>query len=145
MERQGTGPRRETGRNAGVGVHRDRDAASRTFPGRPQDHLSDPVTMPARPQAGAVTDDWTLDGVPVGVGACGIDLHGWLGLGLRWAISEVDGDDLDNEAMLTPGRLQAVAFAIWNGESQERNGQKAVASWMQLQIDPVKPVSGGSE
>jgi len=57
----------------------------------------------------------------------------------------MDGDDLDNEARLTPGRLQAVAFAIWNGESQERNGQKAVASWMQLQIDPVKPVSGGSD
>ena len=57
----------------------------------------------------------------------------------------VDGDDLDNEARLTPGRLQAVAFAVWNGESQERNGQKAVASWMQLQIDPVKPVSGGSK
>jgi len=52
----------------------------------------------------------------------------------------VDGDDLDNEAMLIPGRLQAVGFAVWNG-----NGQKAVASWMQLQIDPVKPVSGGSE
>jgi len=57
----------------------------------------------------------------------------------------VDGDDLDNEAMLIPGRLQAVGFAVWNGENQERNGQKAVASWMQLQIDPVKPVSGGSE
>ena len=57
----------------------------------------------------------------------------------------VDGDDLDNEAMLIPGRLQAVGFAVWNGESQERNGQKAVASWMQLRIDSVKPVSGGSE
>ncbi len=57
----------------------------------------------------------------------------------------VDGDDLDNEAMLIPGRLQAVGFAVWNGESQERNGQKAVVSWMQLHIDPVKPVSGGSE
>ena len=57
----------------------------------------------------------------------------------------IEGDDLDNEAMLVPGRLQAVAFAVWNGENKERNGQKAVASWMQLQIDPVKPVSGGSE
>ena len=57
----------------------------------------------------------------------------------------VDGDDLENEAKLIPGRLQAVAFAVWNGENKERNGQKAVASWMQLQIDPVKPVSGGSE
>lgn len=57
----------------------------------------------------------------------------------------VDGDDLDNEAMLIPGRLQAVGFAVWNGESQERNGQKAVASWMQLQIDPVTTGSSGSE
>ncbi len=57
----------------------------------------------------------------------------------------VDGDDLDNEAMLIPGRLQAVGFAVWNGESQERNGQKAVASWMQLQIDPVATGSSGSE
>ncbi len=48
----------------------------------------------------------------------------------------VQGDDLENEAMLVPGRLQAVAFAVWNGENKERNGQKAVASWMQLQIDP---------
>ncbi len=46
------------------------------------------------------------------------------------------GDDLDNEAMLVPGRLQSVAFAVWNGENKERNGQKAVASWMQLLIDP---------
>lgn len=47
------------------------------------------------------------------------------------------GDDLDNEAMLVPGRMQAVAFAVWNGENKERNGQKSVASWMQLLIDPV--------
>jgi hypothetical protein len=59
------------------------------------------------------------------------------------------GDDLDNEAMLVPGRMQAVAFAVWNGENKERNGQKAVASWMQLLIDPVhapaKKGSGSSE
>ncbi|MGE3938163.1 MAG: ethylbenzene dehydrogenase-related protein [Nitrospirales bacterium] len=47
-----------------------------------------------------------------------------------------EGDDLDNEARLVVGRMQAVAFAVWNGENKERNGQKAVASWMQLQIDP---------
>lgn len=47
------------------------------------------------------------------------------------------GDDLENEALLQAGRLQAVAFAIWNGENKERNGQKAVASWMQLLIDPI--------
>ena len=55
------------------------------------------------------------------------------------------GDDLDNEAMLVPGRMQAVAFAVWNGENKERNGQKAVASWMQLLIDPVNsPIKNGS-
>ena len=48
------------------------------------------------------------------------------------------GDDLENEAVLQPGRMQAVAFAIWNGENKERNGQKAVAAWMQLAIDPIK-------
>ncbi len=47
------------------------------------------------------------------------------------------GDDTDNEAMLVPGRLQAVSFAVWNGENKERNGQKAVASWLQLLVDPV--------
>ena len=48
------------------------------------------------------------------------------------------GDDLENEAVLDPGRMQAIAFAVWNGENKERNGQKAVAAWMQLLIDPVK-------
>jgi hypothetical protein len=43
----------------------------------------------------------------------------------------------ENEAKLEAGRLQAVAFAIWNGENKERNGQKAVAPWFQLSIDPV--------
>jgi hypothetical protein len=44
--------------------------------------------------------------------------------------------DPENEARLEPGRLQAVAFAVWNGENKERNGQKAVAPWFQLVIDP---------
>lgn len=48
------------------------------------------------------------------------------------------GDNLENEAVLQPGRMQAIAFAVWNGENKERNGQKAVAAWMQLLIDPVK-------
>jgi len=30
-----------------------------------------------------------------------------------------------------------VAFAVWNGENKERNGQKAVAPWLQLILDPV--------
>ncbi len=46
--------------------------------------------------------------------------------------------DQENEARLEPGKLQAVAFAVWNGENKERNGQKAVAPWFQLAIDPVE-------
>jgi hypothetical protein len=46
--------------------------------------------------------------------------------------------DPENEARLDPGRLQAIAFAVWNGENKERNGQKAVAPWFQLLIDPVR-------
>jgi hypothetical protein len=45
---------------------------------------------------------------------------------------------VENEARLQPGRLQAVAFAVWNGENLERNGQKAVAPWFQLAIDPIE-------
>ena len=44
----------------------------------------------------------------------------------------------DNEARLEPGRLQTIAFAVWNGENKERNGQKAVAPWFQLSIDAVE-------
>jgi hypothetical protein len=33
--------------------------------------------------------------------------------------------------------VQTVSFAVWNGENKERNGQKAVAPWFQLVIDPV--------
>jgi hypothetical protein len=43
----------------------------------------------------------------------------------------------ENEARLDPGHLQTIAFAVWNGENKERNGQKAVAPWFQLSIDPV--------
>jgi hypothetical protein len=44
----------------------------------------------------------------------------------------------ENEAKLHPGRVQTISFAVWNGENKERNGQKAVAPWFQLSLDPVK-------
>lgn len=46
-------------------------------------------------------------------------------------------EEQENEAVLVPGRVQTVSFAVWNGENKERNGQKAVAPWFQLSIDPV--------
>lgn len=45
-------------------------------------------------------------------------------------------EEQENEAKLIPGRVQTVSFAVWNGENKERNGQKAVAPWFQLVIDP---------
>ena len=47
-------------------------------------------------------------------------------------------EEQENEATLIPGRIQTVSFAVWNGENKERNGQKAVAPWFQLAIDPVE-------
>ena len=46
-------------------------------------------------------------------------------------------EEPENEAKLIPGRVQTVSFAVWNGENKERNGQKSVAPWFQLIIDPV--------
>jgi len=46
-------------------------------------------------------------------------------------------EEQENEAKLIPGRVQTISFAVWNGENKERNGQKAVAPWFQLDIDPV--------
>ena len=46
-------------------------------------------------------------------------------------------EEQENEAKLVPGRVQTVSFAVWNGENKERNGQKAVAPWFLLSIDPV--------
>jgi hypothetical protein len=49
----------------------------------------------------------------------------------------LSSEEQENEAKLVPGRVQTVSFAVWNGENKERNGQKAVAPWFQLAIDPV--------
>lgn len=49
-------------------------------------------------------------------------------------------EEQENEAKLIPGRVQTISFAVWNGENKERNGQKAVAPWFQLAIDPVAKI-----
>ena len=49
-------------------------------------------------------------------------------------------EEQENEAKLIPGRVQTVTFAVWNGENKERNGQKAVAPWFQLVIEPSEKV-----
>ena len=49
----------------------------------------------------------------------------------------LSSEEQENEAKLAPGRIQTVSFAVWNGENKERNGQKAIAPWFQLSLDPV--------
>ncbi len=49
----------------------------------------------------------------------------------------LSSEEQENEAKLIPGRIQAVSFAVWNGENKERNGQKAIAPWFQLALDPA--------
>ena len=49
----------------------------------------------------------------------------------------LSSEEQENEAKLIPGRIQTVSFAVWNGENKERNGQKAIAPWFQLSLDPV--------
>jgi DMSO reductase family type II enzyme heme b subunit len=45
-----------------------------------------------------------------------------------------DGDDVK----FAPGPPVPVAFAIWNGEQQDRNGRKMISNWYQLIIDEPK-------
>ncbi len=57
----------------------------------------------------------------------------------RWHVvmtRPVETTDQENEAPLGPGRAQALVLAVWDGGIQERNGQKAVSSWLQLVLDP---------
>jgi hypothetical protein len=58
----------------------------------------------------------------------------------RWKVvfkRAIEPRDPANDAVFSLGRVQAIAFAVWNGENKERNGQKAIAPWLQLMIDPV--------
>jgi hypothetical protein len=49
----------------------------------------------------------------------------------------LQSQEQENEAKLVPGRVQAISFSVWNGENKERNGQKAVAPWFHLRLDPM--------
>ena len=63
----------------------------------------------------------------------------------RWKVvfkRALETRDPDNDAIFGPGRVQTVAFAVWNGENKERNGQKAIAPWLQLILDPITSEPG---
>ncbi len=39
------------------------------------------------------------------------------------------------DVQLNPGRVETTAFAVWDGERKERDGMKAVSSWVQMLIE----------
>ena len=43
----------------------------------------------------------------------------------------------DGQASFEPGRTYSVAFAAWDGEFYERNGQKSTSQWVSLQLERV--------
>ncbi|MBI4027899.1 MAG: c-type cytochrome [Verrucomicrobia bacterium] len=58
--------------------------------------------------------------------------------GDRWRVvfvRDLNPPDAD-DVKLAPGRSSAVAFAIWDGQHRDRNGQKAVSAWFQLLLEP---------
>jgi hypothetical protein len=46
------------------------------------------------------------------------------------------------DVRFTPGRLYSIAFAAWDGENDERNGQKSTSQWVSMQLagNPPAPV-----
>jgi hypothetical protein len=58
----------------------------------------------------------------------------------RWKVvfkRALETRDPDDDAIFGPNLVQTIAFAVWNGETKERGGLKAVAPWLQLVLDPV--------
>lgn len=51
----------------------------------------------------------------------------------------------DGLAEFSPGRSTSIAFAVWNGRDGDRNGQKSIASWIDLDLDAQGSVAGSSE
>jgi hypothetical protein len=51
-----------------------------------------------------------------------------------------------NDIQLSPGRVYSIAFAAWDGEHEERNGQKSTSQWVSLQLERAKsPVTETAE
>ncbi len=54
----------------------------------------------------------------------------------------LESDELD-DIQLSPGRVYSLAFAAWDGDYEERNGQKSTSQWVSLQLErPFSPEDG---
>lgn len=48
-------------------------------------------------------------------------------------------------AQFAPGQTTSVAFAVWDGGAGDRNGQKSIASWIELAIGDGEAAAAGAE
>lgn len=63
----------------------------------------------------------------------------------RWRVifsRDLESSGLDDVSFLT-GKTYSVAFAVWDGANQERNGQKSTSQWVSLQIPGSPGASAG--
>jgi len=42
----------------------------------------------------------------------------------------------DDGVSLAPGEQASVAFAVWDGSRRDRDGQKSITIWQNLEIEP---------
>lgn len=63
----------------------------------------------------------------------------------RWRVifsRALHSDEVD-DVVLTPGRVYSIAFAAWDGEFGERNGEKSTSQWISLRL--ARPSSASAE
>jgi hypothetical protein len=49
--------------------------------------------------------------------------------------------DEEHDASFRPGTVYPMAFAVWDGENEERNGQKSTSQWISLQLEAEAPIA----
>lgn len=115
---------------------------------------ADPNYVPAfavgNPFAAAVHDSPVEDLVAGGFGgltaqpleAQNVQGHGSWANG-KWRVifsrnlASTEADDVGFE----PGQIYPIAFAAWDGENEERNGQKSTSQWVSLQFGDAAPLA----
>ncbi len=61
----------------------------------------------------------------------------------RWRVifsrdlASAEADDVS----FAPGKVYSLAFAVWDGANQERNGQKSTSQWVSLQLASAPPAA----
>lgn len=56
-------------------------------------------------------------------------------------LTSAEADDVS----FTPGKIYSVAFAVWDGANQERNGQKSTSQWVSLQLASAPAAAAPAE